>query len=115
MSDSQEVVIAKIQKDIEFIKENSKTMGDGFTALRKEFSDYLDKEALRWQRWSEVHSMAQEAKNGVEKLEKSFENYVTREEFALIQRIVYGAITVVLLAVLGSVVYNALKNYHSLR
>lgn len=62
---------------------------DEIKGLRKDFSDYLDKESERWQQWGMVKSDLEALKQRVDFIEK----------------IVYGACGFILLTVLGAIVY----------
>lgn len=69
---------------------------DEVKGLRQDFSDYLDKEAERWQKWSEVHSAVtqmQARQNEIIAKQNDHELRIRRLEYWGISAI--GALTVI--------------------
>lgn len=80
---------AVLANEIKHLNEEMTNVKDEIKGLRQDFSNYLDKEAERWQKWGEIKTELEGVKIRVKFLEK----------------IVYGACGVILMEVLVALIY----------
>lgn len=121
---NEETSVAVLEAKMEFFGKEMTAVKEEVKGLRGDFSKYLDNEALKWQKWGEMHSAIVGAQNDIIRIEKESEErdariekeakerdnrFVTRDAFDPVRAIVYGLVGLICTSVLGSILYLVLR------